>query len=86
LLKGGDGDRMPIGSAKRPGRRYHGESPEYASEECFYRHILDSHLLRLPVQKSSVKGYVGRRSDYLLPLPSQTRFLSRRIHNGNHPT
>jgi hypothetical protein len=55
LLTGRDGDRMSIGSAKRPGRRTHRESPENASEECFYRHVLDSHLRRLLVQRSSAK-------------------------------
>ena len=58
LLKGRDSDRMSIGSAKRPGRRRHRESSEYASEECFYRHVLAGHLLRLLVQKSSVEAYV----------------------------
>ena len=31
LLKGRDGDRMSVGSAKRPGRRHHGDCPGSAS-------------------------------------------------------
>jgi hypothetical protein len=47
LLKGRDGHRMSIGSAKRHGREDHRESPAYANEERFYTRILDSSLLRL---------------------------------------
>ena len=59
LLKGRDGDRMSIGSAKHPGTKYHNRSLEYESEECFYRHVLDSDLLRLLVQKGSVEAFVS---------------------------
>jgi hypothetical protein len=52
---------MSIGSVKRPGGRYHRESQEYASEECFYRHVLINHLLGLLVQRSSFEVLVGRQ-------------------------
>ncbi len=55
LLKGRDDDRISFGSAKRPGRRLYRESPAYESQDCFYRHALDSHLLKSLMRKSSVE-------------------------------
>jgi hypothetical protein len=42
---------MSIGSAERAGSRYHREFSECASYECFYRHVLYSHLLKLLIQE-----------------------------------
>ena len=48
---------QPLGSPLRSS--LYGEFLECASEERFYRHILDSHLLRLLKQRSSVEAYVS---------------------------
>jgi hypothetical protein len=60
LPKGRDSVRLSSGSAKRPGRKNHGDSPKYANYGPFYRYILYSCPLKLRLQKSSVGVLVGR--------------------------
>ena len=60
LLKEGIYDTVSIGSAKSPGRRLYRRTLEYADCECFYRHILHSHLPRLLVQRNPVEVSVGK--------------------------
>ena len=67
LPKGRDGVRLSRGSAKRPGKRNHRDSPEYASGGRFYRVILHSYPLVPLVQNSSVEGLV-RCWDFFITL------------------